>query len=239
MDQNELKRQAAAAAVQFVKPGMVVGLGSGSTAKLAVERIGQLIHEGRLAEIVGIPASTWIAEEAKHRGIPLSTLEAHPSIDLTIDGADEVGPELNLIKGGGGALLREKLIALASRRTIIIVDSSKRVPKLGSRWPVPIEVVAFGWNLQQEYLLSLGATKVTRRLGHDRAVFYTDNGNNILDATFGPIDDPPHLALAIKAQTGIVEHGLFIGIATDVIVAGEDSIEHLQIGAQNGKELQP
>jgi ribose 5-phosphate isomerase A len=220
------KQQAAYRAVEFVRPGMVVGLGEGSTAIWAVRRIGELYAAGELNGIVGIPASLHIEQEARLLGIPLVTLEDEPVIDLTIDGADEVDPDLNLIKGGGGALLREKLVAQASKREIIVVDESKLVPKLGANWAIPVEVIPFGWKSQAVFLESLGA-QVTRR-ERDGALFQTDQGNFILDCKFGPVDDAHKLAAEIKARTGIVEHGLFLNLATDVIVANADEIRHLQ-----------
>lgn len=220
------KQQAAYRAVEFVKPGMVVGLGEGSTAIWAVRRIGELYAAGELNGIVGIPASLHIEQEARLLGIPLVTLEDEPVIDLTIDGADEVDPDLNLIKGGGGALLREKLVAQASKREIIVVDESKLVPKLGTNWAIPVEVIPFGWKSQAVFLESLGA-QVTRR-ERDGALFQTDQGNFILDCKFGPVDDAHRLAAEIKARTGIVEHGLFLNLATDVIVANADEIRHMQ-----------
>ena len=148
-------------------------------------------------------------------------------IDITIDGADEVDPQLNLIKGGGGALLREKIVAQASRREIIIVDESKLSPQLGSHWPVPVEVLAYGWQSQARYLASLGAEVTIRRTPEGR-VFTTDQGNMILDARFGPITDPEGLAQELAARAGILEHGLFLNLAQDVIVAGPKGIRHLQ-----------
>jgi ribose 5-phosphate isomerase A len=220
------KQQAAYRAVEFVEPGMVVGLGEGSTAIWAVRRIGELYKLGELKDIVGIPASLHIEQEARLLGIPLATLEDQPVIDLTIDGADEVDPQLNLIKGGGGALLREKIVAQASRREIIVVDESKLVEKLGTNWAVPIEVVPFGWKSQAAFLESLGA-QVTQR-ERNGVVFQTDQGNIILDCKFGPIVDAERLSAEIKSRTGVVEHGLFLNLATDVIVANADTIRHLR-----------
>jgi ribose 5-phosphate isomerase A len=204
---------------------MVVGLGAGSTAILAVRRIGQLLREGRLRDIVGVPCSSAIEAEACALGIPI-TLDPPGAVDLTIDGADEVDPELNLIKGGGGALLHEKIVAQASRREIIIVDEGKLSPVLGTHWPLPVEVVPFGEHSQRHFLASLGA-RITVRQQHDGTLFRTDQGNLILDCAFGPIPQPAELAAKLDARTGIVEHGLFIGLATEVIVAGVDGIRHL------------
>jgi ribose 5-phosphate isomerase A len=219
------KQQAADRAVEYVEPGMVVGLGAGSTAILATRRIGQLLREGRLRDIVGFPCSSVIEAEARALGIPI-ILDPLDTVDLTIDGADEVDPELNLIKGGGGALLHEKIVAQASLREIIIVDESKLSPALGTHWPLPVEVIPFGWHSQLRFLESLGA-RVTVRQQSDGTPFKTDQGNLILDCAFGPIRQPAMLAAKLDTRTGIVEHGLFIGLATEVIVAGADGVRHL------------
>jgi ribose 5-phosphate isomerase A len=235
VDTADLKRQAAWRAVEFVEPGMVVGLGHGSTALYAVQRIAQLLGAGRLPDIRGVPCSLQVEEEARRLGIPLTTLEEHPVIDLTIDGADEVDPNLDLIKGGGGALLREKIVAQASRREIIVVDGSKLSPALGTNWPVPVEVVPFGWRSHMAYLESLGA-RVSLRQNSDGRLFETDHGNLILDCIFGPISEPRRLAARLKERTGIVEHGLFLGLATDVIVGGSQGIKHLKRGERDDRD---
>jgi ribose 5-phosphate isomerase A len=226
VETNRLKQAASDLAVEFVRPGMVVGLGAGSTATLAVRRLGEWYKAGRLPGIVGIPCSKQTEEEAARFGLPLASLEDHPVIDLTIDGADEVDPELNLIKGGGGALLREKIVAQATRREIIVVDDSKLSPSLGTHWAVPVEVIPFGWGSQAVFLQSLLA-QVKVRLGEDGLPYKTDQGNLILDCQFGPLADPAGLAVVLKGRAGIVEHGLFIGLASDVIVAGKDGCRHL------------
>jgi ribose 5-phosphate isomerase A len=213
----------------------VVGLGHGSTAIFAVCRIAQMLHEGQLQDIVGVPCSRQVEEEARRLGIPLTTLDEHPTIDLTIDGADEVDPHLNVIKGGGGALLREKVVAQASRREIIVVDESKLSPALGTHWPVPVEVVPFGWLVQAAYLESLGARPALRR-DSDGSPFKTDQGNLILDCHFGPIQDPAQLAARMNERAGIVEHGLFLGLATDVIVASDQGIRHLERRESNDRD---
>lgn len=217
-DLNELKRQAGIYAADQVQSGMVVGLGHGSTAIHAVRRIAERIQSGDLRDILGIPCSAQVEADARALGIPLTTLEQHSVIDLTIDGADEVDPNLELIKGGGGALTREKIVAQASQQEIIIVDHSKLVPALGTGWAIPIEVIPFGYGSQQAFLEDLGAS-VKVRQNADGSTFITDQGNIILDARFGPLPDPAALATLLKARTGIVEHGLFIGLATQVIVA--------------------
>ena len=219
------KQAAAERAVELVRPGMVVGLGTGSTAIFAVRRLGQLLKEGHLADIVGVPTSRGIEAEARALGIPLA-LDGARDVDVTIDGADEVDPDLNLIKGGGGALLHEKIVAQASRREVIIVDDAKLSPRLGTQWAVPVEVVAFLWQSQARFLSDLGA-RVTRRSGPDGQPFTTDEGNLILDCAFGPIAAPADLAARLDGRTGIVEHGLFLHLATDVIVAGDAGIRHL------------
>ena len=223
----KLKEQAARRAVEFVQSGMIVGLGHGSTAFFAVKRIAELIHAGKLQGIRCVPCSRQVRDDARRLGIPLTTLNRHPVIDLTIDGADEVDRHLNLIKGGGGALLREKIVAQASLCEIIIVDESKMSPVLGSRYAVPIEVAPFGWQSHIFFLEKLGA-KVKPRRNRDEKLFKTDQGNIILDADFGAINDPAKLAAALKTRAGIIEHGLFIRIATYVIVAGKGGLRQLE-----------
>ena len=217
-DVLRLKQQAADQAVTFIQSGMILGLGSGTTALLALRRLAELLQAGQLRDILGVPTSLKIEQEARRLQIPLTTLEDHPVLDLTIDGADEVDPQLNLIKGGGGALLREKIVAQATRREIIIVDESKLSPVLGTRWSVPVEVIPFGWRSQAAYLAALGAQITLRQ--QDGALFQTDGGNLVLDCRFGPIADVYALAARLKTRTGIVEHGLFLDLTHEVIVAG-------------------
>jgi ribose 5-phosphate isomerase A len=226
-DDLRLKQQAAEKAVEFIESGMVIGLGHGSTAIFAVRRIAELLQAGALKEIIGIPCSTQVEVEARQLGIPLTTLEEHPVIDLTIDGADEVDPNLDLIKGAGGALLREKIVAQASRREIIVVDESKLSPALGTHRALPVEVAPFGWRAQAAYLETLGA-RVSVRHASKGALFKTDQGNLIIDCNFGPIAQPALLGAALSERAGIVEHGLFLGLATDVIVAGTEGVHHLR-----------
>jgi len=220
-----LKQAAAEHAVQFLQSGMRVGLGTGSTAIFATRRIGEMLKAGALRDIVAFATSNATAQEAIRLGIPLMADELPSDLDVTIDGADEVDPELNLIKGGGGALLREKIVAQASRREIIVVDETKPSPRLGTRWPVPVEVLPFGWLSQARYIESLGA-RYTVRGNRDGTRFITDSGNVILDCSFGPIGDARRLAAALSSRAGIVEHGLFIDLATDLIVAGASGIRH-------------
>ena len=230
---ENFKQQAAERAVDFIQSGMVVGLGVGSTAIFAVRCLAQLLRDGQLRDVVGIPCSLRTGEEAEKLGIPLTTLQDHPIVDLTIDGADEVDPQFNLIKGGGGALLREKIVAQASQREIIVVDEGKLSPVLGARWAVPIEVIPFGWRAEAVYLEVLGA-RVVMRPGADGQPYNTDQGNLILDCNFGPIPDPAALACKLDARAGMVAHGLFIGLATDVIVAGQEGIRHLKSQSGHG-----
>jgi ribose 5-phosphate isomerase A len=223
---TELKCQAGYRAAEFVRSDTIVGLGHGSTAIHAIRRIAQLLREGHLHDILGVPCSRQVERDARELGILLTTLDEHPVVDLTIDGADEVDPDLNVIKGGGGALLREKIVAQATRREIIVVDEGKLSPALGTRWAIPIEVVPFGWPVQLAYLESLGGRPILRRR-EDGEPFFTDQGNLILDCDFGPLADPAALGAQLDVRAGIVEHGLFIGLVSDVIVAGVGGIRHL------------
>jgi len=224
--QDELKQQAANRAVEFVESGMVVGLGSGSTSNFAVQRIAERINSGELENIVGIPSSARTAKLATELGIPLVGFDEHQQIDITIDGADEVDPDLNLIKGGGGALLREKVVAQASRQNIIIVDGSKLSSRLGTNWSLPIEVIPFAVKTEACFLEALGAAVSIRRRNAG-GYFNTDQNNLILDADFGPITDLSKLAAELNERAGIVEHGLFLALASDVIVAESNGIQHL------------
>jgi len=225
--QNELKKRAANRAVDFIESGMVIGLGTGSTANYAIIEIAERLKNGDLGNIFGIPSSERTEKLAHELNIPLADFEAHPTIDLTIDGADEVDPDLNVIKGGGGALLREKIVAQASRRNIIIVDESKLSPQLGTKWALPIEVVPFARRTEQIYLESIGGS-VTLRVDENQSPFFTNQQNLILDTHFGPISDPGSLVSRLNMRAGIVEHGLFLGLVTDVIIAGKEDIRHLR-----------
>lgn len=227
-DPNQQKQRAADHAATYVQPGMVIGLGTGATATLFVHRLAARLAHGELTNIVGIPTSSQIENEAKRLNFPLTTLEEQPQIDLTVDGADEVDPQLNLIKGGGGALLREKIVAQASKREVIIVDEAKLSPVLGSKWHVPIEVIPFGWRTQVAYLTALGA-KVVLRLDNAGAPFMTDQGNYILDSHFGQITEPAALAHTLNQRVGIVEHGLFVKLAQEVIVGMDQGVRILKL----------
>ena len=225
--QSKLKQEAAEYAVRFVQSGMAIGLGTGSTAIFATRRIAELLRHGTLKNIVGFATSKFIWEQAQQLGIPLMDQAMPSKIDVTIDGADEVDPNLNLIKGGGGALFREKIVAQASDREIIIVDDSKLSPCLGTKHSLPVEVSPFGWQSQLRFLESLGARAVIRQ-NADHSQYVTDSGNMIFDCDFGPIADPGDLASKLSARAGIVEHGLFLGMANDVIVASETGVRHLK-----------
>ena len=225
--QAQYKREAAEYAVQFVESGMTLGLGTGTTAIYATRRISELYRSGQLRDIVAFATSRAVWHEAVKMGIPMLTEDMPQAIDVTIDGADEVDPKLNLIKGGGGALLREKIVAQASRREIIIVDESKISQQLGTHWPVPVEVLPYGWQSQARYLESLGAV-VNLRKTADGSEFCTDQGNIILDSRFGPIADLEGLAEKLASRAGIMEHGLFLNLTDDVIIAGSGGIKHLK-----------
>jgi ribose 5-phosphate isomerase A len=212
---NDLEKEAAArASLRFVRDGDVVGLGTGSTAAYAVRFLGEKVKAG--LRVRGIPTSVHTQEAAEALGIPLTTLDEVQQIDVTIDGADECDPQLQLIKGGGGALLREKIVASASRKFVIIADSSKQVPVLG-KFPVPVEVIKFAEALVAKKIAAMGA-EVTVRLDSTGHKFITDEGNHILDCHFGKIPDPPALARKLETTPGVVEHGLFIGMANIALI---------------------
>lgn len=223
-----LKRLAAERAAGLVEPGMLVGLGTGSTAALAVEAIGRRLREGSLAEIRGVATSSRTSEQARAAGIPLVELDGSAAIDVTIDGADEVEPRLDLVKGGGGALLREKIVARESRRNVIVVDETKLVERLGTTFPVAVEVARFGWRTHVPALEALGA-RVTLRPGAAGDPYVTDDGHYILDCRFEDgIDDPARLEGEILARPGVVETGLFLRLASMVIVGGRDGIRLME-----------
>lgn len=224
-ERSALKRAAAEAAVGLVEDGMVVGLGTGSTAAFAVEALARRHRQG--LRFLGIPTSDRTALQAQAAGIPLTSFAEHRQIDLTIDGADEVERgTLNLIKGLGGALLHEKIVAAASRRLAIVVDGGKLVDRLGTRAPVPVEVVAFGLEATHAALERLGASASLRR-SPAGGPFVTDSGNRILDCAFGAIADPAGLEERIRRVVGVVECGLFIGLACDLFVAEDCGVHHL------------
>jgi ribose 5-phosphate isomerase A len=228
-EKDQEKEAAGRAAAKLVRDGDIVGLGTGSTAYFAVVALGEHVKAG--LKIIGIPTSVQTADLARAVGIRLTTLDEHPEIDITIDGADEVDPQLRLIKGGGGALLREKVVAAASKRMIVVADSAKVVSVLG-KFPLPVEVISFARIVVEKKIVSLGALPKLRTRP-DGSPFLTDNGNPILDCSFGRIADPPALALALSNIPGIVEHGLFIGLAKLALVGRGTSVEELNIAAAN------
>ena len=211
------KQAAARAAAQLVESGNVVGLGSGSTATFAIHYLAERVKSG--LKIVGIPTSEATETLAKQLGIPLTTLEEHTVIDIDIDGADEIDPQLNLIKGGGGAMLREKVIASASKRFVVVAESVKLVPHLG-KFPLPVEVISFAETLVKRRIEALGA-QVTLRKQSDGNLYVTDEGHHILDCNFGEIADPASLNAKLHTIPGVVEHGLFIGLA-EMALVGKD-----------------
>jgi ribose 5-phosphate isomerase A len=221
-----LKQAAAVYAVRYVESGMTVGLGTGSTAIFAIRHIGAMLQNGELKNIVGFATSRVSWDAAVELKIPMLPEDLPKAIDVTIDGADEVDPQLNLIKGGGGALLREKLVAQATTHEIIVVDESKLSPRLGTLHVLPIEVLPFGWRSQARFLESLGARFVVRQTV-DGKEYRTDQGNMILDCDFGPIADSVELAIKLEARAGIVEHGLFLNLTHSVVVSSASGVREL------------
>jgi len=223
---DDLKRQAAARALEQVRDGMKLGLGTGSTAKHFVELLGERVKAG--LQVIGVPTSEATRADAERCGVPLTTLEQVDRLDITVDGADEIDPNLQLIKGGGGALLREKIVAAASDRMIVIADDSKWVETLG-RFPLPIEVIPFGLGatrgaIQAAFAASGVSGQMDVRKGKDGHAFVTDGGHWIMDAHLGRIPDPAGLALSLNVIPGVVEHGLFIGLARTAVLAGLQGI---------------
>lgn len=227
---EDLKKEAGEKAADYVESGMVVGLGTGSTAVHAVRKIGQLLQNGRLHNIVGIPTSEATRQEAERLAIPLTTFDENPVVDITIDGADEIAPNFDLIKGLGAALLREKIVAAASKQMIVVSDDRKLVDKLGTRAPVPVEVIPFARQPVETFLKSLGARPVLRLDWKTKQdIVITDENNIILDCWFdGGLDNPREMGKAIRSQPGVVEHGLFFNLATRAIIAAADGIQILE-----------
>ena len=222
---NEQEKEAAGrAAAELVRDGDIVGLGTGSTAYFAVVALGERVKAG--LKITGIPTSVQTADLARTLGIPLTTLDEHPEIDITIDGADEVDPKLNLIKGGGGALLREKVVASVTKKMVVVADSGKIVSVLG-KFPLPVEIISFARTVVEKRIVALGATPKLRTKP-DGSPYLTDNGNQILDCSFVKIVDPAALARELNGMPGVVEHGLFIGLAKLALVGRGDRVEELR-----------
>jgi len=226
MDLDAQKRAAAARALDFVRPGMRLGLGTGSTAKHFVELLAERVRAG--LDVIAVPTSDATRSDAERLGVPLSSLDEMPQLDLTVDGADEIAPDLSLIKGGGGALLREKIVAAASTRMVVIADESKWVPTLG-RFPLPVEVIPFGLAATRRAVEAASAAAgcagpALLRRGRDGHAFVTDGGHWILDAALERITDPQSLADRLDGIAGVVEHGLFIGLAHTAVVAGASGL---------------
>jgi ribose 5-phosphate isomerase A len=217
------KQRAAKAAMKQLESGMVVGLGTGSTADFFLIELAEALKTGKLRDIRGIPTSKQSERRAIELRIPLTTLAHDPQCDVTVDGADEVAPNLDLIKGLGGALLREKVVAQNSKKLVIIADEGKVVPHLGAKAPLPVEVTQFGYEAQESFLQSLGA-RPTLRMAGAGMVFVTDNGNFIYDCQFPRIDRPDELEIALKKRAGIVESGLFVGLATVALIGTDVSV---------------
>ncbi len=226
MDADTLKMRAAERALDYVRPGMKLGLGTGSTAEKFVDLIGAKVKSG--LDVICVPTSKATRLQAEALGIPLATLGEQPELDLTVDGADELDEELRLIKGGGGAHLREKIVAAASTRMVVIADESKLVTKLGV-FPLPVEIIPFGWRTTHTKVSETSALNGCKGLvtlrGSQAAPFVTDNGNYILDCAFGEINDPERVARQLSLIPGVVEHGLFIGIAHAAVIASANGIE--------------
>jgi ribose 5-phosphate isomerase A len=225
--QDQWKKQAGDAAAKLVEDGMIVGLGTGSTASFAIAAIGRRVAQEGL-RILGIPTSDRTAEQARAEKIPLTTFADHTQIDLTVDGADEVLPgPLYLIKGHGGALLREKIVATASQRMAVVADDTKLVTRLGELASVPVEVVPFGWQVTARRLAELGG-KPALRLGADQKPYITDGGHYILNCAFGAMDAPKEIAHHLDHVVGLIEHGLFLKVATEAFIAGPNGVRVLK-----------
>jgi len=221
LEREELKKLAGEKAVEYIEDGMIVGLGTGSTVKYTLEKLGEKVKDG--LKIKGIPTSVHTKRIAKEKNIPLTTLDENPEIDITIDGADEVDSNLNLIKGGGGALTREKIISFNSKKLIIVIDDSKIVKALGIDFPLPVEVIKFSWAATKKVIEKIGCNVEIRKIMESEP-FISDNGNYILDCDFERIDDPEQLEIDLNCIPGVVENGLFVNLTDKVIVGGKQGI---------------
>ncbi|MDH7518124.1 MAG: ribose-5-phosphate isomerase RpiA [Candidatus Thermoplasmatota archaeon] len=220
MEQEDMKKIAGEKAAEYIKDGMIVGLGTGSTVEYTIKKIAEMVKNG--LDIKGIPTSMHTKKIAKEYNIPLTDLEENPVIDITIDGADEVDPNLNLIKGGGGALTREKIVAYHSKKEIIVIDETKIVKVLGVNSPLPVEVLKYGWSSTKKALEEFGCTVELRKIMNDP--YLTDNSNYILDCDFEIIESPEQLEKDINNIPGVVENGLFIGLVDEVIVGSRQGV---------------
>ncbi|NJO85197.1 MAG: ribose 5-phosphate isomerase A [Blastochloris sp.] len=230
-----MKQLAAEHATRRVVSGMKLGLGTGSTVRYVLDALAQRLRKGELADIVGVPTSEATTQQAQELGIALATLAEQPRLDLTLDGADEIDADLHVIKGLGGAMLREKMVALAARELVIVADESKLSTQLGSKSRLPVEVVQFGWSIHMPFLQRLGAQPRLRTTANG-SPYITDNGNYILDCTFPDgIDTPAELAEALDRHVGIVGHGLFLGMATEAYIGTTEGISVLRKPAGKGE----
>jgi len=226
MSEAELKKRLAAMkSLEVVGDGMRIGLGTGSTVAHLLSFLAEKLNRGHLTDVMGVPTSLWTADRARQLGIPLTSLSEHPELDVTIDGADEVDRDLNLIKGLGGALLREKMVAQASKRLVIIADDEKVVERLGTRSPLPVEVVQFGWQIHLGFFKELGGRPVVRTVEGGSPVV-SDNGNYIIDVHFDDgMDDPADIDSRMQARAGIVETGLFMGMTRAAIIGHANTVD--------------
>jgi len=221
------KIQCAQAAIKSISSSNILGIGSGSTVALFVEALASALQSGKLENIVCIPASYQSEHDLRKAKIPISSLMEHPSLDFTIDGADEIDPKYNLIKGGGAALTREKIIAQAAQKVLILADYQKQVTKLGSKFPVPVEIIPFSFGFIQTQLNDLGGTSALRIANKKNGPVISDNGNFILDVNFQDLSDPSAVGLKINNIPGVVEHGLFCALTDEVIIGYPDRVEHI------------
>lgn len=227
-DLLNIKHRSAAFVVDLIEPGMTVGLGTGSTAELVIEEIAARLNAEKLSDLTFVPSSVRTEKFASGFGIGLSDINGVEGIDINIDGADEVDADSNLIKGGGGALLREKIMAQSSRRNVVVVDQSKLSSKLGEKWHLPVEVLPFGHRMEISYLASIGAKAALRKNANGEA-FRTDQNNYVLDCDFGVISDPLELSIILDKRAGIIGHGLFVRTTSDLIIGRADLVEHRRI----------